>query len=599
MKMKNINLWNSVIKYLNIKDIIQLSLTNKRFNADLNNKINLIVNNKWREFFDQKFYRISEEKTEKEELNNSDEGLKIDFKLLFYKFLSCKNTLEKLTVSEDIFDILKSQCYLLKIRKSNKLIEYSNSSLHQTYFYDIQKNENSLYKFYNNFFNQENKNLLNNDLEYEEIIYDYKQYAIDIFQSQEKMTLMNKIIYYENLEDNCNKNYNNQLLNFILWIYQIITLFCIFNRAYIQKYENNSREFLNEYNKRHNSLVRIAMYLNDNYQNINVAFNYIYFYCFGNVDKKFNLYKMIFNIWYQKSYIPLNEKILSSSEEIFKSFLEESSISRESINGNSMDEEEVTNIEIINEILKNVLDFSIDENNVNYINHSKLPVNDYYKNFENMISNCYISYLQNQIVLRSNPNELIDYLNTYFKSENENYFYDEKNIQLINRSIIIILTNIVKSFNYFLQNELLNEFNNFFSDSNNFQNANNSYNSVKIESNFEENVKIAIQKEILNFKNYLLNIVVNKNVNITLENINNMVNYFIQKSSVIIFINKLSGFYYEKKNNLEEITKKIENFLRKKITFNIKINFDENLNSKIKIQNFNESINNGIFVNNS
>ena len=144
------------------------------------------------------------------------------------------------------------------------------------------------------------------------------------------------------------------------------------------------------------------------------------------------------------------------------------------------------------------------------------------------------------------------------------------------------------------------EFNDFFSDSNNFQNFNSNNinnNSVKIDENFEENVKIAIQKEILNFKNYLLNIVVNKNVNFIIENIHNMINYFIQKSSVIIFVNKLSGFYYEEKNNLEEINKKIEKFLRKKNTFNIQINFDQN--PKINFQNVNESINNGIYVNNS
>jgi hypothetical protein len=195
---------------------------------------------------------------------------------------------------------------------------------------------------------------------------------------------------------------------------------------------------------------------------------------------------------------------------------------------------------------------------------------------------------------------LIEYLNTYFKSENENFFYDEKNLQLINRSKKIILTNIVKSFNHFLQNELRKEFNDFLSDSNNFQNFNSNNinnNSVKIDENFEENVKIAIQKEILNFKNYLLNIVVNKNVNFNIENIHNMINYFIQKSSVIIFVNKLSGFYYEEKNNLEEINKKIEKFLRKKNTFNIQINFDQN--PKINFQNVNESINNGIYVNNS
>ena len=600
--MKNINLWNTIIKYLNIKEILNLSATNKKFRSDLNNKLNLIVNNQWREIFDQKFYRISEEKTENEELNNSDEGLKIDFKSLFYNFILLKNNIEKLTVSEDIFEIFKLHCYLPKIRKINKLIEYSNSSLHQTYFYDIQKNENRLYEYYNNFFMQENKHLLNNDLEFGEIIYDYKQYSNDIIQSEEKITLMKKIINYENLEENCNKNYNNQLLNFILWIYQLISLFCIYNRAYIQKYENNSIKFLNEYNERHNSLVQIAMYLNDNYQNINVAFNYIYFYCFGNVEKKFNLYKMIFNIWFQKSFIPLHEKILMSSEEIFKMFLNDSSSLRESMSTNDESiENEVTNKEIINEILKDVLDFSIDENNGNYINHLNLPVNDYYKQFENMISNCYISHLQNKIILRSNPNELIDFLNVYFK-ENENYFNDEKNIQLINRSKKIILTNIVKSFNYFLQNELLKEFNIFISDSNNFNNFNNNNNNnnVKIEFNFEENVKNAIEKEILNFKNFLYNFAVNNNVNFS-SDVNNIINHFIQKSSVIIFVNKLSGFYYEQKNYLEEISKKIENFLMKKNNFDTKIFFNENLNLKKNVndQNVNENNQNGIFVNNS
>ena len=597
MNMKNINLWNTIIKYLNIKEIINLSSTNKKFRSDLNNKLNLIVNNQWREIFDQKFYRISEEKTENEELNNSDEGLKIDFKLLFYKFLSLKNSIEKLTVSEDIFEIFKLHCYLPKIRKINKLIEYSNSSLHQTFFYDIQKNENSLYDYYNNFFKQENKNLLNNEFEYAEFIYDYKQYSNDIIQNEEKITLMKKIINYENLEENCNKNYNNELLNFILWIYQLISLFCIYNRAYIQKYENNSQKFLNEYNERHNSLVQIAMYLNDNYQNINVAFNYIYFYCFGNVEKKFNLYKMIFNIWFQKTFIPLNEKILMSSEEIFKLFLNDSSSLRESMSTNDESiENEISNKEIINEILKDVLDFSIDENNVNYINHLNLPVNDYYKRFENVISNCYINYLQNKIILRSNLNEIIDFLNVYFK-ENENYFNDEKNIQLINRSKKIILTNIVKSFNYFLQNELLKEFNNF--NANNFNNISNNNNNVKIELNFEENVKNAIEKEILNFKNFLYNFAVNNNVNFSSD----VINYFIQKSSVINFINKISGFYYEQKNYLEEISKKIENFLLKKNNFDTKIFFNENLNFKKNVnenhQNVNENVQNGIFVNNS
>jgi hypothetical protein len=346
------------------------------------------------------------------------------------------------------------------------------------------------------------------------------------------------------------------------------------------------------------------MYLNENYQNINVAFNYIYFYCFGSCEKKFNLYKMVFNIWYQQVFLNLDEKILISSEKVFKDFLEEIYL-RGSINSNQStddismeEEEEISNKEIINEISKNILDFSIDENNSIYINHSSLQVKKYYEKFENILSECYIKYLQNKIASSNNPNELIDFLNTFFKTENEHYFYDEKNVKLINRSKKIILTNIVKSFNNFLQNELLKEFDYFFSNLNNYQNFN-SKNCVKIDNNLEENVKTAIEKEILNFKNYLYSVAINKIVNFSSDNIYNMINYFIQKSSVIIFVNKLSQFYYEEKNNFSEINKKIEKCLLKKNNCNTEINFNDNQDLKMKIhQNINQANQNGICVNN-
>jgi hypothetical protein len=225
-------------------------------------------------------------------------------------------------------------------------------------------------------------------------------------------------------------------------------------------------------------------------------------------------------------------------------------------------------------------------------------VKKYYEKFENILSECYIKYLQNKIASSNNPNELIDFLNTFFKTENEHYFYDEKNVKLINRSKKIILTNIVKSFNNFLQNELLKEFDYFFSNLNNYQNFN-SKNCVKIDNNLEENVKTAIEKEILNFKNYLYSVAINKIVNFSSDNIYNMINYFIQKSSVIIFVNKLSQFYYEEKNNFSEINKKIEKCLLKKNNCNTEINFNDNQDLKMKIhQNINQANQNGICVNN-
>ena len=54
--MNNENLLRIIIKFLQLKDIINLSLVNRNLNLLLNNETNHIVNNLWKEQCDNDFY---------------------------------------------------------------------------------------------------------------------------------------------------------------------------------------------------------------------------------------------------------------------------------------------------------------------------------------------------------------------------------------------------------------------------------------------------------------------------------------------------------------------------------------------------------------
>lgn len=83
--------------------------------------------------------------------------------------------------------------------------------------------------------------------------------------------------------------------------------------------------FLNEYINRHNSIIDVALYLNDKYEHINVTMNYLYLDIFNtqNSDRKFSIYNMILSIWYRNVYLILENDINQNLSITFDNMLDE------------------------------------------------------------------------------------------------------------------------------------------------------------------------------------------------------------------------------------------------------------------------------------
>ena len=93
--MNNQNLIELIIKFLHLKDIIQLSFVNKFLKVLLDNKQILYINDLWREKCDDEFYNneISEKITDKNVFSNDNINF-FNWKDLYKQFVNNKNKFE-------------------------------------------------------------------------------------------------------------------------------------------------------------------------------------------------------------------------------------------------------------------------------------------------------------------------------------------------------------------------------------------------------------------------------------------------------------------------------------------------------------------------
>ena len=139
----------NISKYLNLKELLLFSSVNKAmYFTKLNPVYNSIVNSHYRTLIFNKFYLNDLDDNEK--AKNKDEFLD-DYKITnnnwkqifinlnhhYYDY----DFIVKKEYAKDVFFRFKLHLYLPFIRKSNKVLENKESSLHQYYFYDFDKNK--------------------------------------------------------------------------------------------------------------------------------------------------------------------------------------------------------------------------------------------------------------------------------------------------------------------------------------------------------------------------------------------------------------------------------------------------------------------------
>ena len=533
--MNNENLLRIIIKFLQLKDIINLSLVNRNLNLLLNNETNHIVNNLWKEQCDNDFYHngIRDKITNKDYFLNEHQHF-FNWKELYKKIVFNKSKFKNEKITNEIYEIMKMHIFLPKIRKNIEYLENDFFSKHQIFFIDNKK------------VNFQNANLINI-----EIIEYYKQF-IDIFEN---------IFSYQNLNKYDISTIQNNEIQFIVWLYQTISLYCSLNYEYINSLDKDKKIFINEYIERYNDLVDIALLLEERFCNLKNKLNLIY----NNIFEKksnFSIYIMVFNIWYNQVYLKFINYIFNSITFIFDEYLK-NKFKNENSNSTNItffqnnNDDLRDNYNLINEIGNSILDFSIDSKNVMFINHTNLKVNVFYEEYENILLYRIENFLKNEIFIQNDwEDNLFEWFNNFFFFDEENeLFSEEKSIYLISRTKYFLFNKIIDFINPYVKAKLDKIFINYI----NKLNITELIDCQIFEDNLDlsDIVKKKIENEEKNIKNYLKELSSKQLKN--LNDIDKIINNFKLKNgkSIFDFIFQLSKKYYQIIEQMESLNNKI------------------------------------------
>ena len=156
------NLSNTIFNYLTIKDIANLSFTDKN-HYTLINRNNQKVNSLWREEANAFFCDNDTEEIMNEHYshtNDSNTNSEIDWKSLYIVMKNQLNSLNKNIygeTSEMVYKMFKYHIYLPNLRKTTILMDNNNSSAHQMFCFEYEQEEKEKKIYYENYFSSEEK----------------------------------------------------------------------------------------------------------------------------------------------------------------------------------------------------------------------------------------------------------------------------------------------------------------------------------------------------------------------------------------------------------------------------------------------------------
>lgn len=456
----SINHLNLIIRFMNLKEINNLSLINKSLYCMLTPEINSSVNTIYRDITFKKYFNINNKKNF---IHNDENSLddykktKNNWKIILKRLYINSKIYSNQEINEEIYKCFYTHYYMPYQRIENKELDYENNTLHQIICYDINKNDLIINNYYDKYFDVKNENYtkikiepLRKGLFFENELVNLKSENKN--NENKKITKMitnysfKKLdnVYYANIkkEKKNKKIKNNSIINFLLFLNHTFILFINLLYKYVSQFNSfqDSKKIIIEYSKIHCNLINFGLMINEKFNNVNIIFNYLYKEKTG-VKCQFNIYKMFLNImekhFYQKLKPLLNKNIKNVLDLYFKDKLSKSQINNsydshyietnntEPINeDNEVDDfindsfsdnidkedDEISEIEedltyqgIIEKYSNLILDFDLNGDNAKYINHSKIKLNTNYNEYEKIISENFMKYIKNFI--KTNDNE--------------------------------------------------------------------------------------------------------------------------------------------------------------------------------------------------
>lgn len=383
----NENLKNIIFQYLSLKDILSFSFTNKKNYTFVNHK-NELVNKMWKNHCFEKFYPISNSFLQNSMMNSGN----MVWKQIYINFAMNKKNIQdsKFENSGDmVYDVIKNHLYVPHLRKRKNTLENSFNSSHQVFFFDYIREENDIYEFYNNYFNskdEKDKFLRDDSLIFQKFICNFQNYTKEISNDKQSLQMLKSIFDYDFIYLNTNCfNITNEALVFILWLYKTFSFFCNMLLVNLKEKEHDPLAFLEQFCSDHMKFVDIALILNEKLENVNVIINYMFLILFKKevCIKKFSIYKMLLNIWFNEMYNNLQKEIENAMDIVLQTELNLDHT------GN--------NLNIIEQVCNCILDFSIDEQSVTLLNHTEIPLLPSYDVIEQMLTQTITQKVKEQI----------------------------------------------------------------------------------------------------------------------------------------------------------------------------------------------------------
>ena len=551
------NLINILCSYMKYQEITALSLINKKFYSLLKPENNAYINTLYRDICLKNYvdinikntYKLYKEPIELDEYNKN----KINWKKVYKNLYINKKIHINKEITEDIYNSFYFHMYIPYQRNENKILEYNNNTLHQMYCYDINKNNSIREKYYDKFFKEKNESIKIEPLKrgqlFEEELINLKS-EIKKYNNRKIMKfILNYVfkkldkIYYSNI---FNKNISfpkikskfNKIIYFLIYLNHSFILFVDLLFNYVLQFKNchDPKIIIIEYNKAHTYLINFGLMINEKFNNINIIMLCLQKYKKENVKRNniFSVYDMFLNIMKKQFYLKLKPLLNINIQKIINLFFNEGinncihnnnsfennnvtsnnkSINDENDNNDdnnlnySMDEiieieendEDSFNInnfsyqKIIEEFSNLLLDFSINKDNSNYINHSKIKLSKCYNEYEKFLSKNFLENIKNYFKTNKNREyeqndnnalkEEITSLKLLFSFLKKLYSKgkEEDELKLINRTKLNILKySKIVIFNYV--NNLINRYSLFPLDSNIIKNQykNMNYNLLKL-----------------------------------------------------------------------------------------------------------------------
>ena len=613
--------------FLECKDIVTFSLTNKYFYSKLNPKNNPYVNSKFRDFSLKKYYNINNENNFKlhEEYYLDDYKMtKNNWKEINEKIYENKMQYPLIEISEEVYKSFYSHIYFPYQRAVNKILEYKNNTLHQLLNYDANKNELILNNYYDKYFGDNEFSSidiiepLKKGLFFEEELINFKSEKKDYDNKKIIKYITNYSYqeidntYYSIFTSKNSKKFKkkkkkiNSVLLFIIWLNHTFILFIDLLYKYVNQFSDfkSEKKLIIEYNKAHTNLINFGLMIDEKFNNVNIIINLLQK---GNssTNGNFKIYSMFMNIMRNNFYLKLKPKLNKNIGKIFDLLYdeyfnkeqidnyEENNIeSTETVNEEneienysddymndsicedcdmeyeeeSFSEDKLTFKEIFEEYNNLILDYSINKDNANFINHSQIKLDEFYNQRENFVLDKFSQNIQKTFNNFKNIplKEAIDPLNVFFLL-NKRMLSENDGIKMINRTKLKMVGVAEKKFLEFFDETLDKQFKQDLKNNNipkNFQE--NKDNFILKDYNFKKKYNKIVYglytSKIYKIKENLVNNNLNAFENKTKEEIENIiVNYLISNNKInllfkdiIIYFCNQSYLYDDVDNRISE-----------------------------------------------